>query len=131
MPRVTKPQDDLQEGEEPVEAVSVERRLSLVERDTQSHARTITEIVNTLQSHGSQLEKLDAWQMTRLLAEVREEERDKALYSRLDLIDESIRSMRGVWTRIMWIAAGTVVPAVVAGVALLLVFGANIVFGLK
>jgi len=129
MSRVTKPQDD--EGDGPVENLSVEKRLGLVERDVRSHARSITEIINTLNGHGSKIEKLDAWQMTRLLAEVREEERDKALYGRLDLIDESIRSMRGVWTRIMWIAAGTVVPAVVAGVALLLVFGANLVFGFK
>jgi hypothetical protein len=108
---------------------TTEERLNLLERWSRSHARSIGEITDVVGRQGVKLEAIEKWQMERLVAEAREEERDKALYARLDRIDANINSMRGVWTRIMWIAAGTVVPAVVAGVALLLVFGANLVFG--
>jgi hypothetical protein len=111
---------------------STVERLSLVERDVRGHARSIGEIVKSVASLSDDVKKLGEWQMTRLVAEAREEERDKALYGRLDRIDASvngtkddIKAMRGVWTRILWIAAGVVVPAIIVGVAGLLVFGVD------
>jgi hypothetical protein len=124
---VTDQRDD-EEHELPHPA-TVEDRVGLLERWSRNHARSIGEITDVVGRQGVKLEAIEKWQMERLVAEAREQERDKALYERLDRIDANIDSMRGVWTRIMWIAAGTVVPAVVAGVALLLVFGANLVFG--
>jgi hypothetical protein len=109
---------------------STVERLSLVERDVRGHARSLTEIVKSVASLADDVKKLGEWQMTRLVAEAREEERDKALYGRLDRIDASvngtkddIQSMRGVWTRILWIVAGVLVPAVILGIAGVLVFG--------
>lgn len=108
----------------------MQERATLLERDVRSHARSIGEIVKVVGSLGDDVKKLGEWQMTRLVAEAREEERDKALYGRLDRIDASvngtkddIKAMRGVWTRILWIAAGVLVPAVILGVAAVLVFG--------
>lgn len=72
--------------------------------------------------------------MNRLLAEAREDERDKSLSDRLGRIERSIEDglkgvkadingMRGVWTRILWIAAGVVIPAAIIAIALVLVKG--------
>lgn len=128
--------DDEERHPTRVDKRSTVERLSLVERDVRSHARSIGEIVDHVQSLGIDVKKLGEWQMTRLVAEAREEERDKALYGRLDRIDASvngtkddIQAMRGVWTRILWIAAGVLVPAVILGVAGVLVFGVRGVAG--
>jgi hypothetical protein len=124
------PDEDMDTHPGRVDKRSTVERLTLNERDIRSHARSIGEIVKTVASLGDDVKKLGEWQMTRLVAEAREEERDKALYGRLDRIDasvngtkEDIKAMRGVWTRILWIAAGVLVPAVILGVAAVLVFG--------
>jgi hypothetical protein len=109
--------------------LTVARRVALLERDSRSHARSLTEIVKVVAEQGLDLKKLGEWQMTRLLAEAREEERDKALYTRLDQIDGSIRTMQSVWTRILWIAAGVIVPGAIIGVALVLVYGVKLAAG--
>ena len=67
--------------------LTVARRVALLERDSRSQARSLTEIVKVVAEQGLDLKKLGEWQMTRLLAEAREEERDKALYTRLDQIE--------------------------------------------
>jgi hypothetical protein len=109
--------DDIHDGKR----LTMGERVRLLERDARSHARSLTEIVKAIAAHDIDLKKLEEWRMTRLIAEAHEEERDKALYGRLDRIDESIKAMRGVWSRIVWIAAGTVIPAVLAGLAVIVV----------
>lgn len=101
-------------------------RVGLLERDSRSHARSLTEIVKVVANQGDDLKKLAAWQLTRLVAEAHEEERDKALYGRLDGIDASIKAMRGAGTRALWIVAGVVIPAVILGIAIVLVLGAKL-----
>jgi hypothetical protein len=110
-------EDDIHDGKR----LAMGERVRLLERDSRAHARSLTGIVNEVAAMGAVLKKLEEWQMTRLLAEAREEERDKALYGRLDRIDESIKAMRGVWTRIAWIAAVPIIGAIVGGVALMIV----------
>lgn len=124
------PDEDQENHPERDDTRSTVERLSLAERDIRSHSRAITGIVKSVTDLADDVRKLGEWQMTRLVAEAREEERDKALYGRLDRIDASVKdtkdniqSMRGVWTRILWIAAGVLVPAVILGVAGVLVFG--------
>ncbi len=76
--------------------------------------------------------------MTRLLAEAREDERDKALGDRLGRIENSIEkgiaaaiaevnAIKGNFSKAFWIAMGTIIPAVILGVALILVFGTNMI----
>ena len=115
------------------ERLTIRERVGLLERDSRSHARSLTEIVNVVGELSVDMKKLEEWQMTRLLAEAREEERDKALYGRLDRIDTSIngtkddiKAMRGVWTRILWIAAGVIIPAALLGIALVMVYGVKL-----
>jgi hypothetical protein len=114
-------EDDTQDGKR----LTMGERVRLLERDTRAHARSLTEIVKTVASQGDDLKKLEEWRMTRLIAEAHEEERDKALYGRLDQIDASIKAMRGVWTKIAWIAAVPVVTAVVVGVGVMIVNAAK------
>jgi hypothetical protein len=117
------PHDD--EAEDVPRHLTLEDRVRLLERDTRAHARSIGEIVGKAAGLMDRLISVEEWKVTRLISEAREEERDKALYSRLDRIDESIKSMRGAWSKIMWIAAATIIPAVVIGVAALVVQAAR------
>lgn len=119
-------QDELGRG-----GLTIERRVDLLERDSGRHARSITALVQAQAAHGKEIDALGEWRMSRLLAEAREEERQKSLLDRLERIDASIlgtkgdiKSMRDVWTRILWIVAGVVIPAAIAGIALVLVYGA-------
>lgn len=117
---------DEPEEEPSLRRLTLSRRVALLERDSRSHARSLTEIVKVVGAHSDEIKELGDWKMGRLLAEVREEEREKALLSRLDQIDASIKNMREVWTRILWIAAGVIVPAAIVGLALVLVYGVNL-----
>lgn len=108
------PDDSAEDGVNPRGHFSLERRVDLLERDSRNHARSLTEIVNVVGAQGNDLKKLGEWQMTRLLAEVREEERDKALYTRLDSLDTAIKGMREGWTKILWTIGGAVIVALVA-----------------
>lgn len=98
---------------------STEHRLGLLERDARSHARSLTEIIGTMRTFADDLKLLREWQMNRLVAEAREEERDKALYRRLDELSAAIKSMRDRDGRVLWII----------GTALLLAFVAFVVRG--
>lgn len=140
--------DDAEEGGSP-RKLTQSQRVGLLERDVRAHSRTLTEIITTLQHVGEQIEGLKEWQVTRQIAEAREDERDKSLYDRLTRIEQSIETgiasvsteesksiasvnaevgkIKGFGSRIFWIAMGTLIPAVVLGVAIMLVFGIKII----
>lgn len=115
------------------------RRIELAERDLRSHARSLSEIIRVQTEQHAELHELREWRVTRMMAEVREDERDKALSDRLSRMEEGIRSgidsvkkdvqsIRSAGYRVFWIAMGTIVPAAIIGVALVLVFGVKLAF---
>jgi hypothetical protein len=126
------------------EHAAIEDRVRMLERDTRAHARSLTEIVKVghdhdteikrlgtvTDAHEKELEKFAAWQTTRLIAEAREEERDKSLKDRLDRIDTSIKAVkddivagRGIWIKLALVASGPVIAAAVYVIATTIVHG--------
>lgn len=122
----------------PATRLALETRVALTERDVRAHSRSITELVLNDQKQSASLKELEEWKLTRLLAEAREDERDKALGDRLGRIENSIEkgiaaaiaevnAIKGNFSKAFWIAMGTIIPAVILGVALILVFGTNMI----
>jgi hypothetical protein len=109
-----------------------------MERDVRAHSRSITKLVENDQQQADSIKDLEEWKLNRLLVEAREEERDKSLYGRLERIEESISSgiqgvskevqaIKGNFSRAFWIAMGTLIPAVILGAALVIVFGVRMI----
>lgn len=122
----------------PSTRAALETRVALVERDVRAHARSITSLVENDQRQEIAIQGLEDWKMNRLLVEAREEERDKSLYGRLERIEASIASgiaavssevkgIKGNFSRAFWIAMGTLIPAVILGAALVIVFGVRMI----
>lgn len=125
------------EEEEPRHGLTVAQRIGLAERDLRAHSRSLTEIVNSHRGLEGRISKVEEWQVSKQIAEAREDERDKALYDRLGRIEESIREgiagvelkvgkITGFGSRIFWIAMGTVIPAIVLVTALTIVWGVRL-----
>lgn len=122
----------------PEEKIDLKHRIRLLERDTRSHSRSITKLTEHWEMLGTRTGGLEEWQMERRLAEVREEERSKALNERLERMEKAfvdgvaevtgnLAEIRGFGAKVFWIVMGTVIPALVLGVALVIIFGAQIV----
>lgn len=118
------------------DAKSVITRLGLLERDSRSHARSITNIANTFKGYSGKISELLEWKMEQTIRDVRDEERNKALDVRLSSIEKAIsegfrtagdeiKNIKGFGMRLFWIAAGVGVPTALAGLALVLIFGAR------
>ena len=99
---------------------SHEARLANAERDLQSHAKTITVFTEELSHYKARVEGLEQWRHSQNIVDAREDERDKALYRRLDAIEDSIKSVRdegkentdsitGFGWKIFWLVAATCV----------------------
>lgn len=114
-----------------VRSPGTELRLSTLERGLEDHARSLSEIVNSVRNLASSIEPLrplpdritamEEWQVNRRVVEAHEEERDKALYERLDRIEKSLNEANarrnGLWLELAKMAMGPIVTAVVIGVA--------------
>ncbi len=93
-------------------------RLSLVERDTRDHAKTLSAL-------SQEIANINEWRSATNLMTAREDERDKSLYRRLDEIERSVEAVRtealagvkeikGAASRVQWIVISVVIGAVVA-----------------
>ena len=102
-----------------------DRRLDGIERNASDLAKSVTVLSEEI---GSQAE----WRRQQELVQVREDERDAALYRRLDAIESRIdevqnesrasaTEIRGVWVRIQWI----IISAVMTGLVGWIVFGGH------
>jgi phage-related protein len=133
-------EDDLEvgTGAAPEEKIALTHRVRLLERDVRGHSRSITKLTEYSRILGSRTGGLEEWQMERRLAEVREEERSKALNERLERMEKSfneglselgatINEIKSFGSKVFWIVMGTVIPALVLGVGLVIVFGGQIV----
>lgn len=102
-----------------------DRRLDGIERNASDLAKSVGALSVEI---GNQSE----WRRQQELVQVREDERDAALYRRLDAIESRIdevqnesrasaKEIRGVWVRIQWI----IISAVMTGLVGWIVFGGH------
>lgn len=118
----------LDEEEEPMpKDVTLAQRLSLVERDARGHARALTNLTLRYGDYEQRLSVIEAWRQDRMIDDARADERDKALYGRLDRIEAGLGKMNNGISRALWIVAGTVIPAALVAIAIVLVIGAGLV----
>jgi hypothetical protein len=92
-------------------------RVQLVERDTRDLAKSVSAVIQELGS-------LKDWRTTVNLTAAREDERDKALYRRLDEIEKSVegvqseartglKEIKGAAARVQWIVISAVIGVVI------------------
>jgi hypothetical protein len=110
-------QEDADEQEPPFRGGDLETRLGLIERDSRSHARSLTEISTRYAGLEHRVDELTTWRMNEMLAAAREEERDKALMDRLNRIDTNISDLKAGPNRLLWLVISNAMPAIVFGVA--------------
>lgn len=103
------------------------RRLALLEKWSGHHAKSLSEITLRLDSVGKELAQISEWKMHRLIVEAREEERNKFLQERLAGIENGILGIKKAFSKVAWIAAGTLIPAMIIGLAFVLLFGQQII----
>lgn len=116
--------DETAEEEGRNERLTMSQRVGLLERDVRSHARSITEIVHNQRGQATEIATLSGWKMDQVIQQAVREERDKNLLERIGRIEESIQKgfagVQGFGWRIFWIVMGTVIPAAVVAVAIIL-----------
>lgn len=118
--------------------LSLGRRIELLERDVLSHASSLGQIATQVNTLGLNLSELIEWRVDKRVSEAREEERDKALELRLKQMEDNfskgfaelssqVKEIKGFGTRVFWLVVATVIPAMVLGVAVLIVLGPQLV----
>lgn len=81
------------------------RRIEELERFVSNHGTSISAMVENHAALSRRVEHLEALAQARAITEAREDERDKALYDRLDRMDDEIKGTRGEVKDIRSIAA--------------------------
>ena len=103
-----------------------DRRLDGIERNASDLAKSVGVLSSEIAGQAE-------WRRQQELVQVREDERDAALYRRLDAIESRIdevqnesrasaKEVRGVWVRIQWI----IISAVMTGLVGWIVFGGHV-----
>jgi hypothetical protein len=77
-------------------------------------AETISAISQSYTSLESRVRALETAEHNWAITKAREDERDKALYERLDRIEDQIKDIRGVGSKALWIVGSGLLTAVVA-----------------
>lgn len=96
------------------QGVSPTKRLENVERDLRDHAKSLSTIINNMAENAQRIKSLEAEQISYKVYMAREEERDKALQSRLGGIEKSLEGIKGGFTKLLWIIGTGVVGAFIA-----------------
>ncbi len=137
--RTTTPAPDIEdvEQEPPFRGGDIETRIGLIERDSRSHARSLTEIATRYAGMEHRVNELADWKMNEMLAAARSEEREKALMERLNRIDinitelktstdRNIAEMKSGPNKLLWLAVQAAMPAIVIGVAAMIARGSGL-----
>lgn len=106
-------------------SAAVINRLEALEVYARTHGESITALTGTAVEQEKRIARLEELAQSRAITEAREDERDKALYRRLDLMDAEIAALRtetrkefgaikGVAARALGIFFGALILAVVA-----------------
>lgn len=105
---------DYFQGPHPGERISPTKRLEYVERDLRDHAKSLTALADAGKNMQDRLVALERSVQDWRVAEARKEERALALQKWMHKVDEDLKSIRGVGTKLLWIVGGSVVTAFVA-----------------
>lgn len=88
------------------------KRLDEIERYSKVNTESISKIADLYSEADKRLKRLEELAQSRAITEAREDERDKALYSRLDRIEKDVESIKGIGSKALWIFASAVIVAV-------------------
>jgi hypothetical protein len=106
-----------QVNEEP--ARDIPNELKRLDHYITRHGESISSVIERVMLMDARLKLVEEYWVTRKIAEAREDERDKALYERLDRTDADIKALRsevkdmkGVGAKALWVIAGAVLLAV-------------------
>lgn len=100
------------------------QRLEALEKYARTHGEALTSLTDRTGDHGKRLDRLEELAQARAITEAREDERDKALYRRLDEMDAKIEKMskdtkadiaaiRGPLVKAVGIVLGAILLAIV------------------
>ena len=101
------------------------KRLTDLEKYARTHGESISTVTKVAEDHERRLAYLEQLAQSRAITEAREDERDKALYKRLDGVDTEIASLRvettkefnaikGVGSKALWVFFSAIILAVAA-----------------
>lgn len=97
----------------PMEKLPQIKRMEFVERDLRDHAKSLTSLTDQLGQASMRISALEKVDVVQEVAQARQEERDKALNSRLTTIESDIRSIKGAGSKLLFIVGTSVVGAFV------------------
>lgn len=97
------------------------RRLEELERYVSNQGNSISEITKAHGALSGRVDHLESLAQERAITEAREDERDKALYDRLDRMEKSIevtnkdiKDLRGIGAKALWVFISAIIVAAAA-----------------
>lgn len=88
------------------------RRLQKLEQYMSQHGNSISELVKAHSSLDDRVKRLEELAQSRAITEAREDERDKALYGRLDRMEAEIKGIKGIGSKALWVFIAAIITAV-------------------
>lgn len=93
---------------------SLLRRLDAVERNQTDNAKSLTAVVDNAHAIELRVKAIEAIQFERRIDDERRNAREEAMQKDITSIKSDISSIKGAFTKALWIAGGTVLAAFVA-----------------
>jgi len=100
-----------QVDDEPIRDVPSE--LKRIDHYLTRHGEILSSYGDRMTLMDARLKLVEEYTVTRKIAEAREDERDKALYSRLDRIEKDIDGIKGLGSKALWVVGSAVILAIV------------------
>lgn len=95
------------------------RRIEELERFVAQQGTSISTVIQSTATLLTRIEKLESLAQARAITEAREDERDKALYARLDRMDDAIekardeiQDIRGIGAKALWVFISAIILAI-------------------
>lgn len=101
-----------QVDDEPMRDVPSE--LKRIDHYLTRHGEILSSYADRMALMDARLKLVEEYTVTRKIAEAREDERDKALYTRLDRIERDIDGIKGLGAKALWVIGSAVLVALVA-----------------
>lgn len=89
------------------------QRLERLDHYITRQGEIISAIVKDVFALQARVQTLELYAETRRITEAREDERDKALYGRLDRIEKDVDSIKGIGAKALWIVGSAIILAAV------------------
>lgn len=92
-------------------AHDLQRRIEEVEKFVAQQGTSISSSIQNQASLTVRIERLESLAQARAITEAREDERDKALYARLDRMELKIGAIEGIGSKALWVFISTIIVA--------------------